>query len=525
MMAMWRRRRSKVAHPASADWRGDFTPPASRLNAALMSALDHFPVIIGAGQDSRPVPNDLDTAFSPADLAAAALTRAFADASIDPQALDVCFGVRLFGDSGPTFPNPYGGPNNFPASVCARAGASARSHIYDHIGGQSPQTLVAEAAQLLMGGKAQTIAIVGAEAIANIKAAGRAGATPDWNETRDEPLNDRGAYGPGGFMVHMQAIAHRIAAPVYYYGLMECARRAAMGETKAAYRARMAKIWGEFAAVASDNPYAAVRTALSGADIVTPGPNNPLIASPYTKAMVARDGVNQGAAIIMTTYGHAKLMGVRDVTFLHGHDSCTEPTPLERARLDRAEAQNRVLTSTGRDADMYDLYSCFPIVPLEAVRILRLRDDVPKTLTGGLPFFGGPGNNYSLHGIAEAHRRVRGTDATAVVYANGGLASKHAVGRYSGVAPDLVRLHKSTDPEPMTPVMTDADPAGEIIAYTVEYRRGEPAGVVIMAETDAGARFYARGGTDLTDAFIHGDPVGQAITTKTQSAQNMLTGI
>lgn len=490
-----------------------------------MSTLDQLPVIIGAGQESRPVPDDLDRAFGPAELAGAALSRAFSDAGIAPQPLDVCFGVRLFGDSGPTFPNPFGGPNNFPASVCARAGASAATYTYDHVGGQSPQTLVAEAAQLLMDGAAETVAIVGAEAIANIKAAGRAGAKPDWNEVLEEPLEDRGAYGPGGFMVHMQAIAHRIAAPVYYYGLMECARRAAMGETKAAYRDRMAAIWGDFAQVAAGNQYAAVRTGLSGADIVTPAPKNPMIASPYTKAMVARDGVNQGAAIILTTYAKAKQWGVSDVTFLHGHDSCTEPSPLERANLHRAEAQKRVLESTGRDADMYDLYSCFPIVPLEAKRILGLGETVPLTLTGGLPFFGGPGNNYSLHGIAEAHARVRGTEKTAVVYANGGLASKHAVGRYSGVAPDKVILLKSSDPEPAKAVETGADPSGSIMAYTVEYRRGEPTGVVVMAETDAGARFYARGGIELTGAFIQGDPVGQIIQTKTQSAQNMLTGI
>lgn len=490
-----------------------------------MNALDNLPVIIGAGQDSRPVPDNLDTAFGPADLAGTALSRAFVDAGIAPQALDVCFGVRLFGDSGPTFPNPFGGPNNFPASVCARAGASAAHYTYDHVGGQSPQTLVAEAAQLLMDGTAETVAIVGAEAIANIKAAGRAGATPDWTETRSEPLDDRGAYGPGGFMVHMQAISHRIAAPIYYYGLMECARRAAMGETKAVYRDRMAAIWGTFSAVAAGNEYASVRTGLSGADIVTPGPNNPMIVSPYTKAMVARDGVNQGAAIVMTTYGKAKQMGVRDVTFLHGHDSCTEPSPIERARLDRAEAQARVLESTGRDADMYDLYSCFPIVPMEAKRILGLGGDTPLTLTGGLPFFGGPGNNYSLHGIAEAHRHVRGVDKVAVVYANGGLASKHAVGRYSGVAPDVVKLRKSPNPAPSVIVEAAENPSGSIIAYTVEYRRGEPTGVVMMAETEAGTRFYARGGIELTEAFIHDDPIGQPIQTKTQSGQNMLTGI
>jgi len=490
-----------------------------------MSILDQLPVIIGAGQDSRPVPDDLDQAFGPADLAGEALSRAFTDAGISPQAMDVCFGVRLFGDSGPTFPNPFGGSNNFPASVCAQTGASAKRHVYDHVGGQSPQTLVAESAKLLMDGEAEIIAIVGAEAIANIKAASRAGAKPDWRETRAEPLVDRGAFGPGGFMVHMQAISHRIAAPLYYYALMESARRAALGESKEVYRQRMAAIWEKFARVAAGNDYAAVQTAPRGAEIVTPGPNNPIITSPYTKAMVARDGVNQGAAVLMSTYGVARRLGIKDVTFLHGHDACSEPTPLERTRLDRAEAQRRVLESTGQDSDIYDLYSCFPIVPLEAQRILRLPDSATMTLTGGLPFFGGPGNNYSLHGIAEAHRQVCGTSKTAVVYANGGLASKHAVGRYSGVAPKSVVLRKSEDPKPSVVIEGSENPSGTIAAYTVEYKRGEPTGVLLIGETDVGARFYARGGIELTGQFIQDDPMGEPFTTETKGGQNLLTGI
>ena len=506
-----------------------------------MSTLDNFPVIIGAGQDARPVPDDLDTAFGPAALAGTALSRAFDDAGIMSQPLDVCFGVRLFGDSGPAFPNPFGRSNNFPASVCANAGVSASRYVYSFVGGQSPQNLVAEAATLLMSGAAKTVAIVGAEAIA-IKAAGRAGAAPDWTDVRDELVEDRGIFGTGGtaltsmdakapinpadgFGITMQAMMHRIAAPIYYYGLFECARRAALGETKAAYRSRMGALWESFAATAAKNEFAAVRHAPSAAEIVTPGPGNPMIASPYTKAMVARDGVNLGAAVILTTYGHAKAMGVRDVTFLHAHDQSNEAKPLERARLDRSEAQERVLSSVGRDADLYDLYSCFPVVPLEARRILGLSDDAVMTLTGGLPFFGGPGNNYSLHGIAEAHHRVRGTAKTAVVYANGGMASKHAAGRYSGTAPDDVILLNSSDSEPCASVESAADPSGNIIAYTVEYKRGEPTGVLVMAETKDGARFYARAGVADADAFITGDPVGQAVQTQTKAGQNMITGI
>lgn len=512
------------------------TPPS-------MTELDRLPVIIGAGQVMRPVPDDLNAAFGPTDLAGEALDRAFADAGIADRTLDLCFGVRLFGDSGPAFPNPFGRSNNFPASVCARAGAASKAHVYGFVGGQSPQTMVAEAAAMLINGPAETIAIVGAEAIANIKAAGRTGATPDWSEQRDEALDDRGLFGTGGvgydpekpyrpetpaegFGVTMQALMHRISAPVYYYGLFETARRAALGETKADYAARMGKLWEGFAKVAATNKLAAVRSAPSASEIFSPGPGNPMIASPYTKAMVARDGVNLGAAVILTTYGRAKAAGVTDVTFLHAHDQCNEATPLERARLDRSEAQKRVLESVGRDADLYDLYSCFPVVPLEALRILQLElGDRPLTLTGGLPFFGGPGNNYSLHGIAQAHRAVRGTDRTAVVYANGGLASKHAAGRYSGVAPDTVKLMKSKDPAPAMRVNISPDPSGRVLSYTVEYKRGEATGVLVVGETDAGARFYARGDINWVSAFIDGDPVDEIVSTQTQGGQNLITGI
>ena len=487
-----------------------------------MSELDRLPVIIGAGQDSRDVPHDLDTAFGPAELAGTALDRAFADAKSKDRTVDLCFTVRTFGDSGPAFPNPFGGPDNLGAAAFARAGGAAARHVYSHVGGQQPQTLVAEAAKRLMAGEAESVAIVGAEAIANIKAASRAGATPDWREDTGVALEDRGPYAPGGFMVHTQAVTHRIAAPIYYYALMESARRAAYGESKADYAVRMARVWEAFSKVAADNTFATERSGKSGEAIVTPGPGNPLISTPYTKAMVARDGVNQGAAVLLSTYGRAKAMGVSDVTFLHAHDQATEGFPLTRPRLDRSEAQARVLQGIADGADMYDLYSCFPIVPLEAMRILGLDlDGPPLTLTGGLPFFGGPGNNYSLHAIAEAHARVRGTDKTAVVYANGGLASKHATGRYGGEPPAELILRKSADADPSVPVEETDNPSGRIAAYTVEHRRGEPTGVLVIAETDAGARFYARGGPEHTRRFLDGDPTGEAVSTTTRQGQNL----
>ena len=484
-----------------------------------MSTLDQLPVIIGAAQDSRAVPDDLDKAFGPAELAGAALREAMGGLN----SVDVCFGVRLFGDSGPAFPNPFGASNNFPASVCARAGITARSHVYSHVGGQAPQTLVADAARLLMSGEAETVAIVGAEAIANIKAAGKAGASPDWSETRDEPLDDRGLYPPGPFIVSPAAVAHRIAAPMYYYALFETARRHALGKSRDEYRQDMAALWEEFAAIAADNPYATERSGLSGEAIVTPGPRNPVVSTPYTKAMVARDRVNQGAAVVMSTYGHAKTLGITDVTFLHAHNEATDCTPIERDVFHASSAQAAVLRGLAEGADMYDLYSCFPVVPLEAMALIGLaRGECPLSLTGGLPFFGGPGNNYSLHAIAEAHARVRGRNLTACVYANGGLASKHAAGLYSGEPPAQVGLRKEERVEPARKIAGE-NPSGKLLSYTVEHRRGEPSGVLLAGETEDGARFYARAGAERAGEFLESDPLGEEIATRTERGVNQLT--
>ena len=56
------------------------------------------------------------------------------------------------------------------------------------------------------------------------------------------------------------------------------------------------------------------------------------------------------------------------------------------------------------DLAAIDLYSCFPAPVFNICDGLGIAPDDPRglTLTGGLPFFGGAGNNYSMHAIAEA---------------------------------------------------------------------------------------------------------------------------
>jgi acetyl-CoA C-acetyltransferase len=76
------------------------------------------------------------------------------------------------------------------------------------------------------------------------------------------------------------------------------------------------------------------------------------------------------------------------------------------ARSPVAEAVlDRVFEMAGRtveDVHLIDIYSCFPCAVTAIADHLQLPCDGSRalTLTGGLPYFGGPGNNYSMHALA-----------------------------------------------------------------------------------------------------------------------------
>ena len=58
-----------------------------------------------------------------------------------------------------------------------------------------------------------------------------------------------------------------------------------------------------------------------------------------------------------------------------------------------------------------DIYSCFPVAVSVVARELgigaELSDGAQLTVTGGLPFHGGPGSNYSMHGVVAMVAKLR----------------------------------------------------------------------------------------------------------------------
>ncbi len=498
-----------------------------------MSIPAHTPILVGVGQVTETVPTDLTQASSNVDLAAQAVRIALEDCGADSlaQAVDTVVAVRTFADSSPTYRSKLGGPDNFPRAIAKRVGVTPQKAIYSQVGGETPQRLVSEFAERLASGDSEVVLLVGAEVLANIKAITKAKLELNWSEEIGGQLEDRGM--SAGRLITGHEIIHQLVLPMQYYGMMENARMAASGRSEEAYRQEMGQTFSQIAAVAANNPLATDQTAYSPEEISEASDRNPMLITPYTKRLIAKDRVNQAAALLMTTVGKAQELGIPEEqwVYLHAYTQTSERVLLERPHLDQSPALKAALTGVldqaGKeiaDIQHLDLYSCFPIVVHEARDILGIPADDPRPLTqtGGLPYFGGPGNNYSMHAIAAMVERLRSDRGSyGLVLANGGWISKLAVGLYSTEpvadwqAQSSAALQQELDAADHLEI--EPYPEGEAIldSYVVHFFKGFPVKAITVGRLmDSNKRFYATtpmADTETIQALLAGNPIGKTI--------------
>ena len=514
-----------------------------------MSICNKTPIIIGVGQVTEQVPADLTSCSSHADLAAQASSRAMSDALNDSLAehIDTIACVRTFADSGPSISTSassttFGGSNNFPRSVGNRIGANPSSAVYEVAGGQSPQKLVGEFFEKLNAGECDMVLLAGGEAMANIKFASKNKVQLDWREEVAGQLEDRGAFG-GSHVITRMEFEHKLMQPVQFYGLMEQARRGEKGLGTNSYNQQMANCFSKLSRIAADNPYAMNTKSYEAEELITVTDNNKMVCSPYPKNLVAKDGVNQGAALLLTTVGKAKELGIAEEkwTYLHGYADTKERVMLKREKIGRSRAMEFALKGaleaagkTSADIEHFDLYSCFPIVVAEACEVMGIEENDPRPLTqtGGLAYFGGPGNNYTMHGIASLVETLRKDPGSfGMASGNGGWMSKHSVGVYSTAAPeggwascDSSKLQRALDAIPEVEV--EHNPQGEAVleAYTINYVKGNPLNSIIIGRLKgSNKRFYATNpflDSDTLQQTLKGDCLGQTIFVEADPKSN-----
>lgn len=512
----------------------------------MTSQLDsNTPILVGAGQLTERLDDPGYRQLSPTDLAAEAARLAFADAGLAQERMgqvDAIFAVRTVADSVPApmrpVRAPFGTPANVPAAIAARIGATPGTLVYSPACGDEPQKLVGEICERLHAGELRLALLCGGEAESTQRAVQAAGKTLDWSEPSDVTCEDR----RGSLILRTKHMAeHGMMAPTHIYPLLEHARRGRLGLSREAYAMEMGRLLAGFSQVAANNPYAASPHARTAEDIATVSDSNRMICDPHTRAMVARDQVNQGAALLLTTVGTARELGIAEDrwVFLHGYSAADDRAVLEREDLGASAAMagcyHQALEAAGvtlEDIRHLDIYSCFPIAVFAAMDALGLpsTDERALTLTGGLPFFGGPGNNYSMHALAELIARLRSEPGSyGMVGATGGFMNTHAVGVYSTrprpfTVCDSASLQARIDRLPAPAFTLRPAGWGRVESYTVTYGKQGPASVILVGRLEAsGERFIAtsvQGDAQTLVAFTEQDGLGRRVCVRWHQGLN-----
>ena len=479
---------------------------------------DRTPVLVGCGQTTQREP-DPRAALAPLDLMARAARLAAADSGAGAAllaALDTVAVIRLFADTSPRFASPFGRHANPPATLARRIGANqVRRRIYTHPGGNMPQYCINRLFEAVARGDVGAALVVGAEALATQKAAQRAGITLAWGDrpaadgahpaTRpaDDDFEPWGVATRGWSDVEER---HGARAAITAYPLFENAIRGALGRSIGQHQAEMGTLLARFAAVAAANPLADRRAGYSAAQIAQVAPGNPTIAWPYTRLMCANAFIDQGAAVILTSVGLARRLGVprRKWVFLHGcADAHDHWFISDRRDYHSSPAMHRVFDEALRmagatlaDIAAFDIYSCFASAVQIACHELGLAPDDARglTVTGGLPYFGGPGNNYVSHAIAAMMDRVRAQPGQrGLVTANGNYVTKHSAGIYCTEPPDRpfapvdpAVYQAALDQVPHPPFTALASGAAQIETYTVTHDKTGPSGAIVIGRLGGG---------------------------------------
>jgi acetyl-CoA C-acetyltransferase len=306
----------------------------------------------------------------------------------------------------------------------------------------------------------------------------------------------------------------------------------------------MAELCSRMSRVAATNQYAWRPQFQSAEQIRTVAKSNRYIGHPYTRAMNPILEVDMAAAVIMTTVGKARELGIDPQKWIYlraGADVNDIWYVSERPALHRSPAINMAWQSASSQARItldelshFDIYSCFPSAVAVACNEMGLQplDERGVTVTGGLPFFGGPGNNYSLHAIAQMTETLRGRrNAHGLVTANGLYLTKHSMGIYSTEPPTQPwrdtcsdTLQTRIDEAPRLTIAADPTGKATIETYTVAFDRDGPKRGIVIARNDAGERIVANTASDAAtlEQLINHDPIGHSGTITVHEGINIL---
>lgn len=464
------------------------------------------PIIVAVAQQTW---KDRNAERTPADVLEHVAREALDDSGCQGlvNSIDTVAHVRFIADTNPQIAPLL--PRNPAKEVSTRIGITDAHCIQGTIGGNTPQFLINRLAENLASGKSRSTLLFGAELLDTFFNALKTGADISaWagDETESPFTLGKEREGLNDFEA-----AHQLYEPITTYPLFEVALQHHLGGSQAEHQQRIGALYSGMSRVAAANPHSWRAEALSADGIMSATERNRMISTPYVKALNPVLAVDMAAAIVLTTVGEAQRLGIEEAQWVYlraGIDLNDIWHVSQRETLHNSPAigacARAVFAQSGlslADMSAFDLYSCFPSAVQIACNEIGLREDDPRgvTVTGGMPFFGGPGNNYALHGVAQMVLELRGkAHSHGIVTGNGLYLTKHSMGLYSTEAPkgtwqpiDSLPLQEEINNGEQAVLASEVEGDATIETFTVTYDHEGPAKGVVFARNAKGERVLA----------------------------------
>ncbi len=507
------------------------------------------PILIGGGQFTQRSAREghLEQSLDPITMLEKASRLALADAGQAEallRAIDTVSVVRFTADSSDAGRLPKRMFRNPPLSLGRKLGVSPRRMFYTSAGGNTPQWLVNRTAEEIANGECEMALLAGAEYIATMLAAIKQGKALGWGEGEDgDPGSDPVEIGEMRAGTSAYEKAYGLNFPVNAYPLFENAIRGVRGLDAATHLKGLGRFFSPFTKVASENPYSWFPTFRTSEEISTPSEKNRFVGFPYTKYLNAVIEVDMAAAVVMTSVAKARELGIPESKwiFLHG---CADASDIwfltERMNYHSSPAIRTIgekafaMAGIGvGDVAFIDLYSCFPSAVELGCQELGIAEDDPRglTITGGLPYFGGAGNDYVMHSIVTMMGKLRARPgAFGLCTGNGWYVTKHSAGIYSTKPvegpwrrEDPKSYQQDIDAMPRPAVTEKPEGPATIETYTVVAdRKGKRFGIVV-GRLDDGSRFLANTPDDdaVLDWMMREEMLGRAGHVSTTAHNNL----
>jgi acetyl-CoA C-acetyltransferase len=388
--------------------------------------------------------------------------------------------------------------DDLPGAIADTLGLQPGERKLSGMSGTGPQRFVCDAAEKILKAERRAVLVTGAEALATRKRASRGGKHLDWpkaNTKPDYPFEDPH---------HPSELSHELRQAYATFAILDSARRVHLGLTPEANRRQEAAMMSRLSERAAHNPLAWFPKAHSAESLYNLADNDRMVAAPFSKNTMAFMDVDMAAAILIISHALADELGIpaHKRIYLHGwgyaksppyiaQRPCLYDSPAMRAACEHALA---MAGTSAADIEFLDLYSCFASNINFTRDVLGIGDDDPRplTVTGGLPYFGGPGNNYTAHSIAAMVETLRQhPGSSGLVSAVGMHMTNHSFAVYSSAPRDLAVKSVREPDRSVREIIPEANGPAVIVGYTVIHS-GPATHALAVCELPGGARCYAR---------------------------------